>query len=90
MKKTIVLFPLLALIIYSCQSLVKEVNQEVKLVKVESDLKKENKYTYQASEKRIFDLLHTSLDVTPVWEKQELEGKAVLTVRPYFYSTNQN
>ena len=35
MKKTIVLFPLFALIIYSCQSLVKEVNQEVKLVKVE-------------------------------------------------------
>ncbi|MFT4898526.1 MAG: aminopeptidase N [Flavobacteriales bacterium] len=88
MKKTIVLFPLLALIIYSCQSLVKEANEEVKLVKVESNLTSENKYTYQASEKRIFDLLHTSLDVTPVWERQELEGKAILTLRPYFYSTN--
>ena len=44
---------------------------------------------YQASNKRVNDLLHTKLDVKFDWEKQYLYGNAELTFKPYFYSTNE-
>lgn len=44
---------------------------------------------YQASYTRTFDLVHTSLDVAFNWEKQQLMGKAELTLRPYFYTTDK-
>ena len=47
------------------------------------------KYPYRPSKTRIFDLLHTFLDVQPNWLTQTLHGKAILTVKPYFYSTNK-
>ena len=44
---------------------------------------------YRASYTRTFDLLHTSLDVSFNWEKQQLMGKAELALKPYFYSTDK-
>ena len=44
---------------------------------------------YQASYTRTFDLIHTSLDVKFDWQKQQLMGKAELTLKPYFYATNE-
>ncbi|MCB9186689.1 MAG: M1 family peptidase [Flavobacteriales bacterium] len=44
---------------------------------------------YRASNTRTFDLIHTSLDVRFNWEKQQLMGKAELTLRPYFYATDK-
>jgi len=44
---------------------------------------------YQASNTRTFDLIHTTLDVRFDWEKQQLMGKAELTLKPYFYATNK-
>ena len=44
---------------------------------------------YQASNKRINDLLHTKLEVKFDWTKQYLYGKAELTFKPYFYRTNE-
>ena len=49
----------------------------------------EPKFHYRSSETRIFDLLHTYLEVNPNWENQTLQGKAILTLRPYFYSTKE-
>ena len=49
----------------------------------------EPKFPYRPSETRIFDLLHTYLEVNPNWENQTLQGKAILTLRPYFYSTKE-
>ncbi|HEX8515241.1 MAG TPA: M1 family metallopeptidase [Bacteroidia bacterium] len=43
---------------------------------------------YQASEKRVNDLLHTKLDVSFDWSKQYLYGKATITAKPYFYPTS--
>lgn len=43
------------------------------------------KFAYKASDTRRHDLLHTKLDVLPVWEKSQLEGKAWLTLKPHFY-----
>ncbi len=42
---------------------------------------------YQASYTRYHDLLHTKLEVAFDWEKQRLNGKATLTLKPYFYPT---
>lgn len=43
---------------------------------------------YQATAKRNHDLIHTELHVSFDWQKQYLHGKAVLTLKPYFHSTN--
>lgn len=39
----------------------------------------------RASEELKFDLIHTELHVQPRWADQTLEGRAILTLRPYFY-----
>jgi aminopeptidase N len=40
---------------------------------------------YNASAPRINDLIHTRLEVSFNWEKSQLNGKATLTLKPYFY-----
>jgi len=45
--------------------------------------------SYQPSATRNFDLLHTKLNVSFDWEKQYLCGKAVLTLTPYFYPSQE-
>jgi aminopeptidase N len=44
---------------------------------------------YRASATREHDLLHTSLRVAFDWPNAHLLGEAELTLRPYFYSTEQ-
>lgn len=39
----------------------------------------------RSSEELKFDLIHTELHVKPQWADQTLEGKALLTLKPYFY-----
>lgn len=48
----------------------------------------ENK-VYQAAATRVFDLLHTKLDVSFDWKNQHLFGKAELTLTPMFYPQNK-
>ena len=43
---------------------------------------------YNGSYTRYFDLIHTKLDVKFNWEKTYLYGKAELTLKPYFHSSN--
>jgi len=43
---------------------------------------------YRESEKRVNNLVHTSLDVRFDWEKRHLMGKATLDLKPYFYPTS--
>lgn len=45
-------------------------------------------YNYQATSKRVNDLLHTKLEVSFDWAKAWMYGKATLTLKPYFYPTN--
>lgn len=49
----------------------------------------ESEMPYRASAKRTFDLLHTRLDVSFDWEKEQLIGKADLTLVPLFYDQTQ-
>lgn len=45
--------------------------------------------TYRASQTRPYDLLHTSLALRFNWEKEQVIGKATLTLSPFFYETDQ-
>lgn len=40
---------------------------------------------YKASETQIFDLIHTDLELEPDWTTNHLHGKAILTLKPWFY-----
>lgn len=44
-----------------------------------------NYSVYRASQTKYFDLIHTKLQVSFDWEKEELIGSAFLTLTPYFY-----
>ncbi|MBI5915011.1 MAG: DUF3458 domain-containing protein [Bacteroidetes bacterium] len=45
--------------------------------------------SYNPSAKRESDLLHTKLDLRFDWQKQQVLGKATLTLKPYFYPTDK-
>ena len=55
----------------------------------ESDISPWSKDRYRATATRSFDLLHTSLSVSFNWEKAQMNGKASLILRPYFYTTSE-
>lgn len=40
---------------------------------------------YRATRTRDFDLLHTELDLRFDWENEEVNGEAILTLKPYFF-----
>lgn len=48
-----------------------------------------NPAEYKASATRTNDLIHTKLDLTLDWQKQQINGKATLKLKPYFNPTNQ-
>ncbi|RMG83625.1 MAG: hypothetical protein D6707_00775 [Bacteroidetes bacterium] len=75
----------------SCNILQKTAYDEGEPITIDLDTVRIEEYkqpVYQASEKRINDLIHTKLDVRFDWEKQYLYGKAHLTLKPYFYPTD--
>ncbi len=43
---------------------------------------------YRESNPLINDILHTKLEVSFDWKKSQLEGKATITAKPYFYPTS--
>lgn len=43
--------------------------------------------TYKPSAPKVFDLIHTELRVEFDWEKEQMEGQAILTLRPWFAPT---
>ncbi len=47
--------------------------------------KHDHELEYRPSKTRSFDLLHTKLEVSFDWEKQYMQGKADLILKPYFY-----
>ncbi|MDP5120172.1 MAG: peptidase M1 [Spirosomaceae bacterium] len=44
---------------------------------------------YQGSTKKTWDLIHTTLYVSPNWANEQLNGKAILTLKPHFYPQNE-
>ncbi|MEZ5025897.1 MAG: M1 family aminopeptidase [Chitinophagales bacterium] len=45
--------------------------------------------SYKGSETKYFDLLHTKLNIKPIFNKKELVGTAELLIRPHFYNQNK-
>jgi aminopeptidase N len=39
--------------------------------------------------KKYFDLIHTELDLMPLWKEHQMKGQATLTLAPYFYAQNK-
>jgi len=69
--------------IYACKPATQSSLQELNIKSIsEQEL---SKPSYQPSRERVFDLLHTKLDVAFDWEKQQLIGVAELKLKPYFY-----
>src|SRR5215213_4219804 len=44
---------------------------------------------YQAAKTRTIDIIHTKLDVRFDYEKQQMPGKAYITLKPYFYAADK-
>jgi aminopeptidase N len=40
---------------------------------------------YRASETMLHDLVHTKLELHPVWDKMQMKGKATITLHSHFY-----
>ncbi len=43
---------------------------------------------YKPSRKRLFDILHTRLEIKPFFEQRKLYGKAFITMKPYYLAAN--
>jgi aminopeptidase N len=91
---------LLVLALWSCQSSKPTVEQnqepakepseaptEIEILSTEEVIAAlENKISdYKGSDTRYFDLIHTSLDLSFDYEKEWVNGVAILTLKPYFY-----
>jgi aminopeptidase N len=96
MKIKVVVFFLSAItVFYSCKSkkevasnTQEEPSIQLDTVRVVANPSPEKK-VYRASNTRSNDLLHTKLEVSFDWQKSYLFGKATLTLKPYFYSTDK-
>lgn len=86
MKKSLFLLPLVAFLVFSCKSLLNAEKQSANKKEANADNTVTKKGPYQASKTREFDLIHTALEVAPIWEKQQLNGLATLTIKPHFYA----
>ena len=95
------LLPLAALMIWSC-SISKKVNNQEDIVleqeitfdtfevnpPVLPAMEKELK-PYNGSAKRDFDLLHTKLELSFDWDKEQVKGKAYLDIAPIFREVSE-
>ena len=43
----------------------------------------------QVIPKKYFDLIHTDLELRPLWKEHQMKGKATLTLIPYFHPQNK-
>ncbi len=87
MKKLFVQFSLLTLILAGCNSSKESsdyLSQQVELAAVEIFGQTE----YRASRTREIDILHTDLNVRFDWTQQYMYGEAIITLKPYFYTTD--
>lgn len=87
MINRIILVAFSAMFIYACKP-TETITLPEQVIEINDPNKLPERPIYQASNTRVFDLLHTKLDVKFNWEKTYLYGKAELTLKPYFHSAN--
>ncbi|MFN8309822.1 MAG: M1 family aminopeptidase [Chitinophagales bacterium] len=80
-------FPAIVLLLWlaSCKttSVSKQVVPQVFLDSIEINVPRD--YSYRAAAPKIFDLIHTKLEVSFNWQHQWLFGKATVSLHPHFY-----
>ena len=86
--KRVVLFCLASLSLTACNLIKPLGTSSSPIILPEVVIEPEVK-VYKPSETKVHNLLHTKLELVPVWEKQELKGIATLTLKPYFYPSNK-
>ena len=79
--------------IYACSALKKENKDVISLTTPEehadtTEIYEKEIFPYKASKKILTDLIHTKLEIEPIWNTAELNGKATLTLKPHFYATD--
>ena len=96
MTRTLILqILLLILVLNACNVRKNSLNSNAPIEQKLNDLiikpidKKSIALPYQASETRHFELEHTILDLSFDYEKQFVNGKAVLILTPYFYDQQE-
>jgi aminopeptidase N len=95
--KSILFLSLVILTLNACKSLKNSDSKDMEVVQLDEItidipsgmVELQERPLYRASRTRKHDLLHTKLDVRFDWEKRHLLGNAALTLKPYFYATEQ-
>ena len=75
-------------LIFGCKHSQKTVLNTLPEVKITGN-KNTGLEVLRATKEFSFDLIHTSLELTPVWETEQMNSTAKLILKPYFYSTDK-
>lgn len=65
-----------------------EHNVSDSVLAIQYDVDEEDRGYYRSSATRLFDILHTDLDLAFDWKSQTVIGEAVLTLKPFFKNQN--
>lgn len=89
MRKTEALILVLIALLFGCKSsnqlAVNSASPGEKVKEISKNNSPVSLPVYHAAATRTIDIIHTKLEVSFNWEKQHLYGKAVITLKPYFY-----
>jgi len=88
MTKNFILISATAFVFFACKP-TQTVNLPEQVIEINNPNNVPKQEIYQGSYTRTFDLIHTKLDVKFNFDKAYLYGKAELTLKPYFHSTNK-
>lgn len=86
MKSTLLFIGLASILVSAChttrQAAITEPSDTEEVVEVRKP------EVYNPSETMVNDLVHTKLEVRFNWQKQQMDGKATITLHPHFYPTD--
>lgn len=84
--KKIIIFVLVLLVISGCSVFIKKKASDVTAKTKNIPSWVAPTYSYKPSRSREIDILHTKLEVNFDWKSKTMNGKATLTLKPYFYA----
>src|ERR1043166_1845146 len=80
---------LCALLAFSACKITKKQKPETVKQQAREFHRKAQPVSYQPTEKKESDLLHTRLEISFDWQQQKANGKARITLSPHFYPANE-
>lgn len=73
--------------LFSSCAIFKKKDKEIYIVELEPVVISEPGM-FRGQDEKLFNLIHTRLDLTPDWDNRQLHGTAHITVSPHFYPQN--